>query len=98
MNWRKKKKKHTQQNSSYWPESRLFKVETVKSLQLFEGIFMGMSNQGEGEGNINERRESKELRGRHGKQHIYDNELIEKYKRSRIKRVNLKLSSEWNKE
>lgn len=55
MNWRKKK---TKQNSSYWPETRLFKVETVKSLQLFKGIFMGMSSQGEGAGNINERRES----------------------------------------
>lgn len=58
MNWREKNK-----NSSYWPETRLFKVEIVESLQLFKGIFMGMSSQGEGEGNINERRESKELRG-----------------------------------
>lgn len=63
-NWRKKNK--TQQNSSIGQKLGCLK-ETVKSLQLFEGIFMGMSSQGEGEGNINERRESKELRGRHGK-------------------------------
>ena len=38
-------------------------MEIVESLPLFKGIFMGTGSQGEGEGNISERRESKELRG-----------------------------------